>query len=143
MDSSESGDRQESVPGTRYKAVPITMARGPIEYVPGEQEGPVQLTTVADMLNWAKNWSRSRSVWPLGYGLACCAIEMMAAASAAQYDMSRFGSEVFRSSPRQADLMIVAGNPSFQKGPRPRLFWGPMPQPKWRVLLWTGRTYDG
>ena len=96
MDSSESGDRQESVPGTRYKAVPITMARGPIEYVPGEQEGPVQLTTVADMLNWAKNWSRSRSVWPLGYGLACCAIEMMAAASVAQYDMSRFGDEELR-----------------------------------------------
>ena len=67
MDSSESGDRQESVPGTRHKAVPITMARGPFEYIPGDQEGPVQLTTVADMLNWAKNWSRSRSVWPLGY----------------------------------------------------------------------------
>jgi len=72
------------------------MARGPFEYVPGEQEGPVQLTTVADMLNWAKNWSRSRSVWPLGYGLACCAIEMMAAASAAQYDMARFGDEELR-----------------------------------------------
>ena len=49
MDSSESGDRQASVPGTRHKAVPITMARGPLEYIPGEQEGPVQLTTVADI----------------------------------------------------------------------------------------------
>ncbi len=135
MDSSESGDRQESVPGTRYKAVPITMARGPIEYVPGEQEGPVQLTTVADMLNWAKNWSRSRSVWPLGYGLACCAIEMMAAASAAQYDMSRFGSEVFRSSPRQADLMIVAGTVSVKMGPRLRLLWEQMPEPKWVLSM--------
>src|SRR5947207_15456028 len=104
MDSTESGGK-DWVPGTRYKAVPITMARGPIEYVPGEQEGPVQLTTVADMLNWAKNWSRSRSVWPLGYGLACCAIAMMAAASAAEYDMSRFGSEGLRSSTGQADLM--------------------------------------
>src|SRR5947209_15599694 len=101
----ESGDRQEeSVPGTRRKAVPLAVARGPFEYVPGEQEGPVQLTSVADMLNWAQNWARSRSVWPLGYGLACCAIEMMAAAQA-HYDLSRFGSEVFRSSPRQADLM--------------------------------------
>ena len=135
MDSSESGDRQESVPGTRYKAVPITMARGPFEYIPGEQEGPVQLTTVADMLNWAKNWSRSRSVWPLGYGLACCAIEMMAAASAAQYDMSRFGSEVFRSSPRQADLMIVAGTVSVKMGPRLRLLWEQMPEPKWVLSM--------
>ena len=135
MDSSESGDRQESVPGTRYKAVPITMARGPFEYIPGDQEGPVQLTTVADMLNWAKNWSRSRSVWPLGYGLACCAIEMMAAASAAQYDMSRFGSEVFRSSPRQADLMIVAGTVSVKMGPRLRLLWEQMPEPKWVLSM--------
>ena len=59
------------------------------------------------MLQWAQNWARSKSVWPLGYGLACCAIEMIASASAPQYDLSRFGSEVFRSSPRQADLMIV------------------------------------
>ena len=123
MDSTESGDRQGLVPGTRHKAVPIPMARGPFEYIPGEQEGPVQLTSVADMLNWAKNWARSRSVWPLGYGLACCAIEMMAAASAAQYDLSRFGSEVFRSSPRQADLMIVAGTVSVKMGPRLRLLW--------------------
>src|SRR5437763_6164873 len=128
MDGRERGDRQEWVPGTRHKVVPLTMARGPFEYVPGEQEGPVQLTTVADMLNWAKNWSRSRSVWPLGYGLACCAIEMMAAASAAQYDMSRFGSEVFRSSPRQADLMIVAGTVSVKMGPRLRLLSGPLPE---------------
>jgi NADH-quinone oxidoreductase subunit B len=76
------------------KTLPIIRAAGPNEYTPGEQEGPVQLTTLADMLNWAKNWARSKSVWPLGYGLACCAIEMMAVASAAQYDLSRFGSEV-------------------------------------------------
>src|SRR2546423_15560658 len=109
MDGRESGDRQEWVPGTRHKVVPLTMARGPFEDIPGEQEGPGQLTTVADMLNWAKNWSRSRSGWPLGYGLACCAIEMMAAASAGQYDMSRFGSEVFRSTSGQAYLISVAG----------------------------------
>jgi len=63
-----------SVPGTRLKRVPLAMARGPFEYVPGDQELPVQLTSVADMLQWAQNWARSRSVWPLGYGLACCAI---------------------------------------------------------------------
>jgi NADH-quinone oxidoreductase subunit B len=135
MDSTENRNEQESVPGIRRKAVPLTMARAAFEYVPGEQEGPVQLTSVADMLNWAKNWARSRSVWPLGFGLACCAIEMMASASAAQYDLSRFGSEVFRSSPRQADLMIVAGTVSVKMGPRLRLLWEQMPEPKWVLSM--------
>jgi NADH-quinone oxidoreductase subunit B len=121
--------------GLKRKTVPIAMAQEPSQYTPGEQEGPVQLTSLADMLQWAKNWSRSRSVWPLGYGLACCAIEMMAAASAAQYDMSRFGSEVFRSSPRQADLMIVAGTVSVKMGPRLRLLWEQMPDPKWVLSM--------
>lgn len=115
--------------------VPLARARGPFEYLPGEQEGPVQLANVADMLAWAQNWARSRSVWPLGFGLACCAIEMMAAASAAQYDLSRFGSEVFRSSPRQADLMIVAGTVSVKMGPRLRLLWEQMPDPKWVLSM--------
>lgn len=66
--------------GSRRKAIPLAMAQGPFEYTPGNQEGPVQLTSLADMLQWAQNWARSRSVWPLGYSLACCAIEMMAAA---------------------------------------------------------------
>jgi NADH-quinone oxidoreductase subunit B len=69
------------VPGARRQAVPIAMATGPHEYTPGDQEYPVQLTSLADMLQWAQNWARSKSVWPLGYGLACCAIEMIASAS--------------------------------------------------------------
>src|SRR5690242_18943946 len=126
MSSREGGNDHESVPGTRDKAVPLIMARGPFDHIPGEQVGPVQLTSVADMLNWAKNWPRSRSVWPLGYGLACCAIAMMAAASAAQYDMARFGSEVFRSTPRQAAWMSTAGTVSVKMGPRLRLLWEQM-----------------
>jgi NADH-quinone oxidoreductase subunit B len=124
-----------AAPEKRRKPVPLTMARGPFEYTPGNQELPVQLTSLADMLQWAKNWSRSKSVWPLGYGLACCAIEMMAAASAPQYDMSRFGSEVFRSSPRQADLMIVAGTVSQKMAPRLRRLWEQMPEPKWVISM--------
>src|SRR5579884_3428758 len=120
---------------TRRKAVPIIMARGPQEYVPGDQELPVQLTSLADMIQWAQNWPRSKSVWPLGYGLACCAIEMIASASAPQYDLSRFGSEVFRSSPRQADLMIVAGTVSIKMGPRLHLLWEQMPEPKWVISM--------
>ena len=125
---------QQRVPGTTRKAVPLAMARGPSEYIPGDQEAPVQFTSVADMLHWAQNWARSKSVWPLGYGLACCAIEMMASAQA-HYDLSRFGSEVFRSSPRQADLMIVAGTVSVKMGPRLRLLWEQMPAPKWVLSM--------
>ena len=87
------------------------------------------------MLHWARNWPRSRSIWPFGYGLACCAIEMIASASAPQYDLSRFGSEVFRSSPRQADLMIVAGTVSIKMGPRLRLLWEQMAEPKWVISM--------
>jgi NADH-quinone oxidoreductase subunit B len=123
------------VPGTRRKPLPLAKAKGPYEYVPGDQELPVQLTSFLDMLHWAQNWARSKSVWPLGYGLACCAIELIASASAPQYDISRFGSEVFRSSPRQADLMIVAGTVSIKMGPRLRLLWEQMPEPKWVISM--------
>ena len=82
----------------RGKDLPM-LPRTPAEYIPGNQEAPVALTSLADMLTWAQNFARSRSIWPLGYGLACCAIEMMSAAQS-HYNLSRFGSEVFRSSPR-------------------------------------------
>jgi NADH-quinone oxidoreductase subunit B len=133
--SEQKGEGGAPVPGTRRKAVPIVMASSPQEYTPGDQEFPVQLTSLADMLHWAQNWARSRSIWPFGYGLACCAIEMIASASAPQYDLSRFGSEVFRSSPRQADLMIVAGTVSIKMGPRLRLLWEQMAEPKWVMSM--------
>jgi NADH-quinone oxidoreductase subunit D len=111
------------------------MAKGPQDYVPGQQEEPAVLTSVAEMLQWAQNWARSRSIWPFSYALACCGIEMIAAASAPQYDMARFGSEVFRSSPRQADLMIVAGTVSVKMAPRLRHLWEQMPDPKWVISM--------
>jgi NADH-quinone oxidoreductase subunit B len=136
MANSEQNRKERAqIAGTRRKPVPLAMASGPHEYTPGDQEFPVQLTSLADMLHWAQNWARSKSVWPLGYGLACCAIEMIASASAPQYDLSRFGSEVFRSSPRQADLMIVAGTVSIKMGPRLRLLWEQMPEPKWVISM--------
>src|SRR5256712_8143454 len=128
--SSENKGNGSTLVGGRRKPVPIVMASGPQEYVPGDQELPVQLTSLADMLQWAQNWARSKSVWPLGYGLACCAIEMIASAQA-HYDLSRFGSEVFRSSPRQANLMIFAGTVSINIGPPLPLLWGQIPDPKW------------
>ena len=109
--------------------------RSPAQYVPGQQEPGVVLTQLADMLTWAQNYARSRSIWPFAYALACCGIEMIQTASAPQYDLARFGSEVFRSSPRQADLMIVAGTVSIKMGPRLIRLWEQMADPKWVISL--------
>ena len=80
------------------------------------------------------NWSRARSSWPASFGLACCAIEMMAT-GAGQYDLSRWGMELFRASPRQADLMIVAGRVSQKMAPVLRRIYDQMPEPKWVISM--------
>src|SRR5690606_17237757 len=80
------------------------------------------------------NWSRARSSWPASFGLACCAIEMMAAGGA-HYDISRFGMEVFRASPRQADIMIVAGRVSQKMAPVLRQVYDQMMEPKWVISM--------
>jgi NADH-quinone oxidoreductase subunit D len=135
MSNEKQHEEKGRVPGTRRKAIPLSMAKGPQDYIPGQQEEPAVLTNVTDMLQWAQNWARSRSIWPFMYALACCGFEMIAAASAPQYDLSRFGSEVFRASPRQADLMIVAGTVSVKMGPRLRHMWEQMPEPKWVISM--------
>jgi NADH-quinone oxidoreductase subunit B len=93
-------------------------------------EDNIVFTTVNNLVNWA----RSRSPWPLGYGLACCAIEMMATA-ASHHDLSRFVAEVFRSSPRQADVMIVAGTVTHKMAPRLRRLYEQMPEPQWVIAM--------
>jgi NADH-quinone oxidoreductase subunit B len=125
--------------GTELRVFPRT----PADYIPGEQEPGVALTSVGDMVRWAQNYARSRSIWPLGYGLACCAIEMITAASAPQHDLSRFGSEVFRASPRQADLMIVAGTVCTKMGPRLVRLYEQMPDPKWVISMGQCATSGG
>jgi NADH-quinone oxidoreductase subunit B len=85
-------------------------------------------------LELAANWARTRSMFPATFGLACCAIEMMAT-GAAHYDLARFGMEVFRASPRQADLMIVAGRVSQKMAPVLRQVYDQMPDPKWVISM--------
>ena len=133
-------DRPKSFPtmGTIIERIPQSSQSGlagqqPSRLVPGLFEGHednVVFATVQGLFNWA----RSRSPWPLGYGLACCAIEMFAAA-ASHHDLSRFGAEVFRSSPRQADVMIVAGTVTHKMAPRLRRLYEQMPEPKWVLSM--------
>lgn len=80
------------------------------------------------------NWSRAHSLWPAQFGLACCAIEMMATAGS-RYDVARFGMEVFRASPRQSDLMIVAGRVSHKMAPVLKTIYEQMPNPKWVIAM--------
>ena len=86
------------------------------------------------VLEEALNLARANSLWPLTFGLACCAIEMMATA-ASRYDIARFGSEVFRASPRQADLLIVAGTVTQKMAPIVKLIYDQMPNPKWVIAM--------
>ena len=89
---------------------------------------------IVTQLNKLVNWARKSSIWPATFGLACCALEMMAT-SVSDFDIARFGSEVFRPSPRQADLMIVAGTVTKKMAPMVRRIYDQMPEPKWVIAM--------
>ena len=108
---------------------PHTETDNELKMVPREKDG-----SAGFILSRLQDWSREKSLWPVTFGLACCAIEMMATA-AARYDVARFGSELFRPSPRQADLMIVSGRVAQKMAPVLREIYEQMPEPKWVIAM--------
>ena len=119
------GEAIESLKAHCQQAIP-----DPDKWLEEELRRNILLTSVDFMLNWA----RRSSLWPVNFGLACCAFEMIATA-ASRFDISRFGMEIFRASPRQADLMIVAGTLTWKMAPQLRRIYDQMAEPKWVLAM--------
>lgn len=102
--------------------------------VPDELANNVFITNIAKLLDPAYNWARRNSVWPLVFGLACCAIEMICTASS-RFDLARFGMEVFRATPRQADLMIISGTVTKKMVPTIVRLYNQMPEPRYVLSM--------
>lgn len=97
-------------------------------------DSKIEGNIVITKLDSAINWMRKNSLWPMPMGLACCAIELMAT-GASRYDISRFGAEVFRFSPRQSDVMIVSGTVTYKMALAVKRIWDQMPEPKWCIAM--------
>jgi NADH-quinone oxidoreductase subunit B len=100
----------------------------------GFLENKFEENVLTTRVDWLLNWCKLSSVWPLTFGLACCAIEMMAVGMA-HHDIDRFGAGAFRASPRQADLMIVAGTVNFKMAKRIKVLYDQMPSPKYVIAM--------
>ena len=105
-------------------------------------EGRFEENVVVSSLEQAMNWAKESSIWPMTFGLACCAIEMMAT-GASRYDLDRFGAGAFRASPRQADLMIVAGTVTWKMAPAIKRIYDQMAEPKWVISMGVCATSGG
>ena len=110
----------------------------PIEWMEGEIPRGLLVTSIDALINWG----RRSSVWPVAFGLACCAMEMVATA-ASRFDLSRFGMEVLRPSPRQADLLLVSGTVTWKMAPQVKRIYDQMAEPKWVIAMGQCATSGG
>ena len=104
------------------------------ELTPVAYDSKIEGNIIITRLDSAINWMRKNSLWPMPMGLACCAIELMAAASS-RFDIARFGAEVMRFSPRQSDVMVVAGTVTYKMALAVKRIWDQMPEPKWCIAM--------
>jgi NADH-quinone oxidoreductase subunit B len=129
----QEGEQINHLIATHTEALPE-----PLIEIPADLKRSVAITSVDSLINWG----RKSAVWPLAFGLACCAFEMMASAMS-RFDIARFGMEVFRPSPRQADLLIIAGTVTWKMAPAIQRVYEQMADPKWVISMGVCATSGG